>query len=124
MAPATPLATASAIATASFLIFRSLTCESSPVARRRKEQTGAPASFRLDVSCLDDRPPLLDLGLVKSAQRLRRLLLARRDHVTELGEPLPHPWIRQGIHHRRVELADDVRGRAPGDPQAIPERDV
>src|SRR5262245_65073613 len=100
MAPAMPLATASAIAAASFLIFGSPTCKSSPVGRRRKDLTGASASFRLDVSRLDDRPPLLDLGLVKSAERLRRLLLARRDHVAELGEPLPYRRIRQGIDHR------------------------
>src|SRR5262245_66358729 len=112
MAPAMPLTAASAIATASVQIFRSPTCESSPFGRRRKALAGAPASFRLDVSPLDDRPPLLDLGLVKSAERLRRLLLTRRDHVAELGEPLPHPRIRQGVHDRRVELGNDVRGCA------------
>src|SRR5499426_2007578 len=116
MAPAMALATASAIATASVLIVRSRTCESSPFGRRRKDLAGAPASFRLDVSPLDDRPPLLDLGLVKSAERLRRLLLARGDHVAELGEPLPHPRIRQGVHDRGVELGDDVCGRALWDP--------
>src|SRR2546421_11972927 len=34
--------------------------------------------FRLDVGRLDDGPPFLDLGLVKRAESLRRLLLARR----------------------------------------------
>jgi hypothetical protein len=35
----------------------------------------------LDVCRLDDRPPLLDLGLVKCAERLRRLLLAWKNLV-------------------------------------------
>ena len=34
-------------------------------------------SFGLDTRSLDDRPPFLDLGLLKGAQRFRRALLAR-----------------------------------------------
>src|SRR2546421_10379639 len=34
--------------------------------------------FRLDVGCLDDGPPFLDLGLVKRDESLRRLLPAGR----------------------------------------------
>src|SRR3954447_21833056 len=75
------------------------------------------SSWRLDVSCLDQRPPLLDLGLVKCTQRLRRLLFARRDHVAQLREPLPYRGIRECIHDGGVEPGDDLRGRALGRPQ-------
>src|SRR5512144_1034 len=78
----------------------------------------ASDSFRrLDVSRLDDRPPLLDLGLVKSGQRLRRLFLARRDHVTEFREPLPHGWIGQRLDDGAIEPVNDLLGRAFGSPQ-------
>src|SRR6476659_3321166 len=60
------------------------------------------SSRRLDVSRLDQRPPLLDLGLVKCTQPLRRLLFARSDHVTQLREPLPHRGSGERIHDRRV----------------------
>src|SRR5215211_6658794 len=35
-------------------------------------------SFWLDVGCLDDRPPFLDLGLLQHGKCIRRLLLAWR----------------------------------------------
>src|SRR5262245_53128259 len=71
-------------------------------------------SFRLDVRRLDDRPPFLNLGLLISTQRLRRLLLARRDFEPLVGEGLMYGWIAQRVQGRRVELADDVLRRAPG----------
>src|SRR5262245_7633126 len=39
-----------------------------------------------DVGRLDDRPPLVDLGLVERGEPLRRLLLGRRDIEAELEE--------------------------------------
>src|SRR5215813_4335376 len=36
-------------------------------------------SFRLNIRCLNDRPPFLDLGLVEGGEALRGLLLARGD---------------------------------------------
>src|SRR6266516_3016031 len=80
--------------------------------------------FDLDVGRPDDRPPLLDLGLVVSGERRRRLLLALRDHLAEIGEPLPDYRIGQGVYDRAVELDDDLLGRALLHPQAVPERDV
>src|SRR5262249_34116806 len=71
-------------------------------------------SFRLDVRRLDDRPPFLDLGLLISPQRLRRLPLARRDFEPLFGEGFMYGWIAQRVQGRRVELADDVLRRAPG----------
>src|SRR5262249_2374509 len=71
-------------------------------------------AFRLDVRRLDDRPPFLDLGVLISTQRLRRLPLARRDFEPLGGEGLMYGWIAQRVQGRRVELADDVLRRAPG----------
>ncbi len=46
----------------------------------------ATGSLHLDSRRSDDRPPLLDLGLVVGAMRLRRLLVAREDVLAEIGE--------------------------------------
>ena len=45
----------------------------------------AAGSLALDVRRLDDRPPLLDLGLLIRAERLWRLLLAREDLLSDSG---------------------------------------
>ena len=50
-------------------------------------------SFTLDVRRLEDRPPLLDLSRVVGGERLRILILARRNLLTEIGEPLAHAGI-------------------------------
>jgi len=42
-------------------------------------------SFRPDARRLDDWPPLLNLGLAKGAKRFRRLLLARRNDLSQLA---------------------------------------
>ena len=49
------------------------------------------ALLRLDAGLLDDRPPLVDLGLVPGSERLRRLLFARRHFEAEIVEPLAAP---------------------------------
>ena len=49
--------------------------------------------FSLDVCGFEDRPPLLDLGLVVGRERLRILILARRNFLAEIGEPLAHAGI-------------------------------
>src|SRR5215471_18211516 len=77
-------------------------------------------SLRLDVRCLDDRPPLLDFGLLLRGKRLRRLFLARPDFLTHVDEPLSYRRIGQGLYDRRVELADDIPGRVLGSPKAVP----
>ena len=43
----------------------------------------------LDIGSSDDRPPLLDLGLLKSTQRLRTQLLPRRDFLSKLDQSKP-----------------------------------
>ena len=49
--------------------------------------------FALDVRGFEDRPPLLDLGGVVGGERLRILILARRNFLAEIGEPLAHAGI-------------------------------
>src|SRR6476620_472629 len=51
-----------------------------------------------DVGGLDQRPPLVDLLLVMDGERLRALLLARRNLLAEAGQPLAHRRIGEGIH--------------------------
>src|SRR5262249_16739991 len=66
----------------------------------RPNQQPAEDSLRLDVRRLDDRPPLLDLGLLLRGKRLRRLFVARPDSLTQVGKPLAHRGIGQGLHQR------------------------
>ena len=61
---------------------------------------------------------------MKGAQPLRRLLLARRDLDTQLGQVLAHGRIGERLDHGAVELRHDIGGRALGCPQAMPERQV
>src|ERR1044072_8545717 len=50
--------------------------------------TRALGSFRLDVRRLDDRRPLVHLGLVERAEARWRHLLGARHFLAHLGEPL------------------------------------
>ena len=49
--------------------------------------------FHLDIGSLDDRPPLLDLGLLVGGERGWCLLLAGRDHQPEIGQAFAHVCI-------------------------------
>src|SRR5712691_11221795 len=80
------------------------------------------SSFRLDIGCLDDRPPSFRFGLLERAQGFGRLLRERRDLDTEFIESLAHHWIRKNLHHRRVQLGDDILRRILRHPESIPER--
>jgi len=59
----------------------------------RVAQNDEPDSFSLDIRGLEDRPPLLDLSLVVGRECLRILILARRNFLAEIGEPLAHAGI-------------------------------
>src|SRR6185436_20994926 len=55
----------------------------------RIPMNGAPAPplgalLHLDIRALDERPPLVDLGLVKRGKRLRRHLLVRRQILSQI----------------------------------------
>src|SRR5262249_59415654 len=79
-------------------------------------------SFSLDVRRSDDRPPLLDLGLLEGAERRRRLLLCRRNLLSHLDQPLAQHGIGQGRHRGGIESVDESLGRAGGGEQSVPER--
>src|ERR1017187_7376033 len=51
--------------------------------------------LHFDPCRLDDRPPLLDLGLVVAAERFRRLLITREDFLSKISEPGTHKRIGQ-----------------------------
>src|SRR4051812_33486404 len=78
-------------------------------------------SLPLDVGGLDDRPPLVGFRLLKGAERLRRLLLARRRIDSEVGEALARLLVRQCLKHRRVESRDNVLRSVLRRPQPVPQ---
>src|SRR5438445_10010690 len=47
-------------------------------------------SFRLKAGFFNDRPPFLDLAFLKRAERLRRMLLARKYFLPKIGELPTH----------------------------------
>src|SRR5262245_19216814 len=61
-----------------------------PAVARCTGSPGYPLSLRLDAGRLDDRPPLVGLGLAQCAKRIWGLLGTRRDHLTEIGELAAH----------------------------------
>src|SRR5438045_1084313 len=64
--------------------------------------------FDLYAGGADDRPPLLDLGLVEGGEAFGRLLRARRDVEAELREARPHGRLGERLDHRGVERVDRV----------------
>src|SRR5262245_12979781 len=83
-----------------------------------------PDLFSRDVRGLDDRPPLLNFGLVKGAERLRRLLLAGKNLLPQVGKPRARGGIGERLDDRSIELGDYVGGRALGRPQTMPKRRI
>src|SRR5262245_20813869 len=78
---------------------------------------GVGLLLQLVAGFLDDRPPLLDFGLVERAERLRCQLLARRKFMAMLGQPLAHRCVLHGIDDSGVQLRDDVLRRAARRPE-------
>jgi hypothetical protein len=66
------------------------------------------------------RPPLVDLGLVESGERLRRLALTRPDVLALRGKILLHLRIGQRADHGGIDLGDDVGRRCLRRPQRVP----
>jgi len=77
-------------------------------------------SLRLDAGRLHDRPPFLGIGFHQRAERLRRLLLPRENLEPKFGQPRSHRRIRQCLHGRRIELANDVLWRILGRKKPVP----
>ena len=61
------------------------------------------ASLRFDPGLLDDRPPFLDFGFLKSAERLGRLLVRRENLLPEVSQPRPHRRDGQNVDGRGIE---------------------
>jgi hypothetical protein len=57
----------------------------SPFTGSRTFSAGS-SSFRLDPKLLDDRPPILGVGLYQCAESLRRLLLTRENLDREIDD--------------------------------------
>src|SRR5262249_7282522 len=81
-------------------------------------------SFRLGASRLDDRPPFGDLGFLVGAERLRGLLLARRNDKALVDKFLAHGRIVRCANGGGVELVNDVPRRALGGEQTRPQREL
>ena len=80
--------------------------------------------FRLEVRCLDDRPPFLDLSLLEHAERNWRLLRVPWNFVPQFFEPLANGSIGQRFHNRAIEPRDDGFRRVLGSPKAMPDRHI
>src|SRR5580704_11759812 len=74
-----------------------------------------------DAGRLDDRPPLVELGLVVGGERLRVLLTGREYDLAEGFDLRPQGGIGQRRHDGGIEAIDDGLGRILGSPQAMPE---
>src|SRR5262249_58855520 len=86
--------------------------------------TNECASLALDAGLADDRPPLVDLGLVEGRECLRRLLRARKHVLAEIGEALAHGGVGQRLDDDAVEPCYDLLWRALGRPDGFPEGQV
>src|SRR5258706_8749991 len=85
----------------------------------RSRGAGEDALVGLHPGRLDDRPPLVDLGLVVRRERGGRLLLGLWDFLAQVAQSLANRRVRQGLHEGGVELRDDGLGRAPGGPRPV-----
>ncbi len=55
---------------------------------------------------------------------LGRLLIARWNLLSQIGEMFTHRWIGQGLHNRAIELVYDRFGRGLRDPDRMPGRNI
>src|SRR5215470_12420500 len=78
------------------------------------------AWFDVDVRGFYDRPPLLDLSFVVCAERFRRLLLRRRDHLAQVLKPVADILVRECVHGRVCKCLDNILWRTFRHPQAGP----
>src|SRR5262245_60796692 len=87
-------------------------------------KTASPDLFSLDVRGLKDRPPFFDLGLLLRGKPFGRLLLAQRNVLALIGEPLPHGRVSQGGLSRWIEFCDYLPRRSLRHPEPVPKRSV
>src|SRR5262249_53020053 len=70
--------------------------------------------LRLDPRRFDERPPFVDLGLVKNAKSLRRLLFARGNFRSEIGDLSSDGRISKRFSDSGIKLGNDRPWRALG----------
>src|SRR5262249_3349514 len=78
------------------------------------------SSFRPDPELLDERPPLLGSGPHQRAECLGCLSFPRKNVQSEIDETRLHGRLGQCLHGPRIDLANDVPGRAPGREKRVP----
>ena len=76
-------------------------------------------SLALDVRGLDNRPPLLDLGLVQRAEFLWSLLIARKNLLNKTDEPRMYRRIGRALTVAALSLAMMAFGVLLGAQNAI-----
>src|SRR5215471_19902000 len=77
------------------------------------------SSLRLDSRRFDERPPFVDLGFVKNAKSLRRLLFARGNFRSEIGDLSSDGRISKRVSDSGIKLGNDRLWRALGGPEPI-----
>src|ERR1700756_4662013 len=74
-------------------------------------QTKRACLLALDIRGFDDRPPFRDFGFLIRSERLRALLVGRRDVLPQFSEALLGRWIGQQGSNFGVELRNDLPRR-------------
>src|SRR5262249_12856177 len=99
---------------------------SMPTAARSTQSRHRASSqlFWFNPCRFDDRPPFLNLGLLKRAERLWGLLLARRNLLDDIRETSMDDRIGEGGHYGGIELRNDVVWHASGNPEPMPNGNV
>jgi len=77
-----------------------------------------PRSFHsgFDAGLFDDRPPLVDFGLVQGGEHLRRLLGGRENLLAKVVEARTHRRLGQGRDNGRIEFRGDSPAACPWAP--------
>src|SRR6516164_1395719 len=73
---------------------------------------------------LYDGPPLFNFCSLQRPERLRGLLLARRNLLAHLGKPMADRRIGKGVHDGGIKLPNYARRRIPRRPQSPPDRHI
>src|SRR5471030_2062534 len=93
-----------------------------PMLSKQRRATAWP-SLDLHVGGLDDLFSLGELFALEGAEGGGRHLLRRRQVLAEILHAAADVGVLQRRDRRSIELGDDLRRRALGRPQAVPDRD-
>src|SRR5215470_18943958 len=78
----------------------------------------------LEICGPDDRPPLLDLRLVKGRESFQCLQLSTWNVLSQLSKPLSYPCIAERAANSGIELRQERLGSVFRRPHAGPDRNV